>query len=80
MGNHRSWRQFYELHVALPKALNTEAIERIGALHKNPGGDSGEYRVATRCALIRLQIIQHPTFFESSEAFPCARSLAAERC
>ncbi len=27
-------RQFYELHAARPNALNTEALERIGALYK----------------------------------------------
>lgn len=27
-------RQFYELHVARPNALNTEALERIGALYR----------------------------------------------
>ena len=27
-------RQFYELHTARPNALNTEALERIGALYK----------------------------------------------
>jgi hypothetical protein len=27
-------RQFYELHAARPNALNTEGLERIGALYK----------------------------------------------
>nr|WKF58034.1 hypothetical protein HUO10_002531 [Paraburkholderia busanensis] len=27
-------RQFYELHAARPNALNTEPLERIGALYK----------------------------------------------
>jgi transposase len=27
-------RQFYELHAARPNALNTEALQRIGALYK----------------------------------------------
>jgi len=35
-------RQFYELHAARPNALNTEALERIGALYKIEEGIRGK--------------------------------------
>jgi hypothetical protein len=35
-------RQFYELHAARPNALNTEALERIGALYKVEESFSGK--------------------------------------